>query len=474
MLDRPTIRVLERVMNTEAAELGTLAFPSVRWLVSTYIAARCILAGAFRRERALFEAAAILQNQVTKSAQKEQYSLKTNFFKVARTLTDPAWRLRISALLKQAKYEALVMALGPKQGEFVDALANAYTTWVTHLHNAPPKALEKPMSEEDLDAMCPEGSQLEDCEKRCGMWGSLFFQEPSLPLGKLIGRKRMVSPYLFKYWTLMEDASAAKLAIGDFEDLERYKHTMRRTHNVKVVGTLQASISVLLSKYNQVLQDEEAGVDIRSDHKLQVMKYFHLQMREILGEAKNPSGAVTVANLTSSLRAAGYDVLVRLPLRTGLSSLEENERFSVLEGMADMLYRDLQLPVRSMHLRTLYGFRLGLYESKVHLPFASKMMRSNPLSTHAGFQLSPKHLDIRSICKDGFCPHSAVIWNHVYVTLLVLSQLAERHDAVAELLAADSFSNVTGQEGSDLNFQQVSVLKHPPLFQLIPPICFIA
>ncbi|CDI84857.1 hypothetical protein, conserved [Eimeria praecox] len=366
------------------------------------------------------------------------------------------------------------------------------------------------LSGEDLEAMCPDQTKLQECEQRYGMWGSLFFQEPKLPLGKAIARKRMASPFLFKYWRLDEPASSAKIAIADIEDLERYKHAPKRTHNVQIMGTLQASlsillskykqvlqeeeagmevrsdadiedlerykhapkrthnvqimgtlqasISILLSKYKQVLQEEEAGMEVRSDHKFQLMKYMHLLMRDVLKEGQNPNEEVTTASLTSALRSAGYEVLVRLPSSPSASLEEEKERFGALEGMTEMLYKDLQLPVRSMHLRALYALRVKLYESAVHLPFATKMIRSNPLAMSAGFQLFPTDHSIRRACRNtGYCPHSAVMWNHVYVTLLVLAQLIEKRDAVGELLAADSFSQVTGQERAEGSSQQLPV-----------------
>ena len=197
------------------------------------------------------------------------------------------------------------------------------------------------------------------------------------------------------------------------------------------------------------------------------MKYLYLQMQEVLAEARNPQGGVTVANLTSSLRAAGYDVLVRLPLPPGPSPQVEKERFAVLEGLADMFYNDLQLPTRSMQLRSLYGLRIGLFESKVHLPFAAKMMRNNPLTTHVGFQLFPTDQTIRNYCDGGYCPHAVVMWNHVYISLMVLSQLMERIDTVAELLVADSISHVTGQERSNTASQQVSILLNPRLSRAV-------
>ncbi|KAL8444563.1 hypothetical protein Emag_005459 [Eimeria magna] len=444
MLDRQTIRVVERVLNAEAAEAGSVAFPALRWLISTHIAGRSVLSGALRRERMLFETASLEQGEVQKLASKEQYSLEMHFFRRARTRTDPAWRLRVAALLNQAKYNELHEALGSRREEFVEALAKAYTTWIDRLQAEATEATASVVSAKQLEAMCPDKSRLEDCERNYGVWGSLYFQESDWTLAKSIGTKRMESPYLFKYWKMNQEASTANLAIADFEALERYKHSMRRTHNVEVVGGLQASISILLGKYTQALRAEEAGMDIRNDHKLQLLKYLHMQMRETLEEAKNPKEPNTTAILSSNLRAAGYDVLVRIPLHLRYTATEARERFGILEGLADMFYRDLQLPTRSIHLRSLYGLQINLYGSKVHLPFASRMMRSNPLASHAGFQLTRKNESIRDICTPNFCPHTAVMWNHVYVTLLVLMQLAESPDIVAELLAADAFTDITG------------------------------
>ncbi|XP_026191168.1 uncharacterized protein LOC113146841 [Cyclospora cayetanensis] len=455
MVNRATVRLLRRVMNTEASETGTLAYPSLRWLVFNYIASRCVLAGAFRRERSLFEVSADTQNQASKRAHKEQYSLKMNFLKESRISTDPTWSLRISALLKQSKYEELVAALGSRKDVFVDALANEYTNWVNRWQTASSATQEQVPTEDQLAAMCPENSDLVQCEKNYGMWGSLFFQESMIELGSAIAQKRMVSPYLFKYWKINEKVSNAQLAIADFRDLEGYKHRMDRTHNIDVVGTLQPSISVMLGKYSQVLEEENAGKDIMKDHKYQLLKYFHLQMLDVLQEAKNPRERVTTASLSSSLRAAGYDVLVRLPLAPESSPQEEKKQFSVLEGLAESFYSDLLLPTKGMHVRSLFGLRLGLYGSNVFLPFANKMRRSNPLATHAGFHLFPKDNDIRKICNYRYCPHSVVMWNHVYVTLLVLAQLVEVRGAVAELLSADTFYNVTGQERNDKDPKQV-------------------
>ncbi|KAL8446402.1 hypothetical protein Emed_004856 [Eimeria media] len=443
-LDRQTIRVVERVLNAEAGEAGSIAFPALRWLISTHIAGRSVLSGALRRERMLFETASLEQGEVQKLATKEQYSLEMHFFKRARTRTDPAWRLRVAALLNQAKYNELHAALGPRREEFVEALAKAYTTWIDRLQAEATEATATVVSAEQLEAMCQDKSRLEDCERNYGVWGSLYFQEADLTLARSIGTKRMESPYLFKYWRTNQEAATANLAIADFEALERYKHDIRRTHNVEVVGGLQASIAILLGKYTQALRAEEAGMEIWSDHKFQLLKYLHMQMRETLEEAKNPKEPNTTAILSSNLRAAGYDVLVRIPLHLRYTAKEAKERFGVLEGLADLFYRDLQLPARSIHLRSLYGLQINLYGSKVHLPFASRMMRSNPLASHAGFQLTRKNESIRDVCTPGFCPHTAVMWNHVYVTLLVLMQLAESPDIVAELLAADALTDITG------------------------------
>lgn len=276
------MRTLRRVMDSEAATTGSLIFPSVRFSVFTFLASRCVLAGAFRRERSLFGTAALMQNQAEKRAHREQYSLKLNFFKVSKTTTDPSWSLRIRALMQQPKYAQLVEALGSRFEEFVDHLANAYTTWVNQLHAEASRNTGSALNAETLEAMCPDQTRLVACEQRYGMWGSLFFQEPHLPLGRAIARKRMSSPFLFKYWRLGEPASSAKTAIADIEDLEQYKHTAKRTHNIQIVGTLQASISILLSKYKQVLHEEEMGADVRSDHKFQLMKYLHLLMRDVL------------------------------------------------------------------------------------------------------------------------------------------------------------------------------------------------
>ncbi|KAL8273426.1 hypothetical protein Esti_002671 [Eimeria stiedai] len=444
VVDRQTIRVIERVLNAEAAEAGSVAFPALRWLISTYIAGRSILSGALRRERTLFETASLEQGEVRKLASKEQESLAMHFFRRARTSTDPAWRLRVAALLNQAKYKELHSSLGSRREEFVEALAKAYTTWVDRLQAESAESTAGVVSAQQLEAMCPDKSRLEDCERNYGVWGSLYFQEADLALARSIGSKRMESPYLFKYWRINQDAAAASLAVADFEALERYKHDMRRTHNVEVVGGLQASISILLGKYTQALRAEESGMDIRSDHKFQLLKYLHMQMREVLKEAKNPKEPNTTAILASNLRAAGYDVLVRIPLHLGCTATEAKEKFGILEGLADLFYRDLQLPTRSIHLRSLYGLQINLYGSKVHLLFASRMMRSNPLASHGGFQLTRKNESIRESCKTNFCPHTAVMWNHVYVMLLVLMQLAESPDVVSELLVADSFSEITG------------------------------
>ncbi|KAL8437477.1 hypothetical protein ACSSS7_000900 [Eimeria intestinalis] len=444
MLDRQTIRVIERVLNAEAAEAGSAAVPALRWLISTYIAGRSILSGALRRERAFFETASLEQAEVQKLASKEQYSLEMHFFRRARTRTDPAWRVRIAALLNQAKYKELHAALGSRRDEFVEALAKAYTTWVDRLQAEATENAATVVSAEQLEAMCPDKSYLEDCERNYGVWGSLYFHDADLSLARSIGTKRMESPYLFRYWKINQEAATANLAIADFEALERYKHSTRRTHNVEVVGGLQASISILLGKYTQALRAEEAGMEIRSDHKFQLLKYLHMQMRETLEEAKNPKEPNTTAILSSNLRAAGYDVLVRIPLHLRYSATEAREKFGVLDGLADMFYRDLQLPARSIHLRTLYGLQINLYGSKVHLPFASRMMRSNPLASYAGFQLTRKNESIRESCTPNFCPHTAVMWNHVYVTLLVLMQLAESPDIIAELLGADTFQDITG------------------------------
>ncbi|CDJ58151.1 hypothetical protein, conserved [Eimeria maxima] len=461
-LGRLTVRTMTRVMDSESANSGTLVYPSLRWLIFIFVSSRSVLAGSFRRERSLFGASALLQNQAEKRAQREQYSLKLNFFKVSRTATDPSWSLRINALLMQPKYAQLIDALGQQKEEFVENLANAYTAWVNQLHAVSTPGTGSTLSGEDLEAMCIDRTRLEECEKKYGMWGSLFFQEPKLQLGKTIARKRMVSPFLFKYWRIDRPSSSAKIAIGDLEDLEEYKHTATRTHNVQIISTLQASISILLNKYRQAIQEEEAGMDVRSDYKIQIMKYLHLVMLDVLKEAQNPNEEVTPATLSSSLRSAGYEVLVRLSNSNSspFSSLEEEkERFAAIEGMAEMLYKDLQLPVRSIHLRSLYALRVKVYDGPVPLPFATKMVRSNPLAMHAGFQLFPIDYSILNACNGAgagsYCPHPSVMWNHVYITLLVLTQLIQRRDAVSELLAADSFSQVTGQERTESALEQV-------------------
>lgn len=458
MLRRPGLRVLERVLSTEAGEMSSLAFPALRWLVSTYIATQAVLSGAFRRERATFQEASIVQNQIQKRANKEVYSLKTNFFKVARIPTNPGWVIRINSLLRQAKYKELLSALGPKRNEFVDALASVYTSWATSLPAMSSASLQNALSEDQLDAMCPDKSKLEDCEKNYGLWGSFFFQDGDSALGRRIARKPMDSPYLFAYWKHGDDPSSAKRVIADFEDMERYKHTMKQTYNLQVVGTLQASISLLLQKYRQAVLNEEAGMDVRSSTKFQILKYLHIHMREVLEEAKSSRIPVTTTHLSSGLRAAGYEVLVRISFPSGRSLIQEKEMFTYLEGLADLFYGDLQLPNKSMHLSTLYDLQFGLNGRNVHLPFVYKMIGSNPFSMHAGFQLFPKNQAIQKVCRDGFCPHPVVMWNHVYLTMMVLLQLMESVDVVAELLAADSFSHVTGHEQNEVSSNLTGIL----------------
>lgn len=450
------VRKMTSVLRTEADDRSTLAFPALRWMLSTYLTAKSVLVAALRRERVEFKKATFLQSKTMRRAHKEQQSVNDALFRSSSQRLDPQWRIRIESILNQPKFKELVQALGHLKDDFVNVLASAYGEWVGSYISSQKRKKSTRLTSEHIEGLCTK-EDVQECERNYGLWGSLHIHEKESQLAHSIGKRRMQAPYLFKYWDKKDPPSKAKVALGDFDEIESYKHSTGKTTNVAVFGNIQASIAILLNKYMQQLQDEAEGADVTPGQKFQIMKYIYIHIHELL-EENLPGAQSSLPSLSSSLRSAGFNVLVQVSPPLGVSPEEADSRYRELEATADLLYRDLEGPIQSINARTLYSFEMLLGTRNMHLPFVAHMMRSNPLASAAGYQISAQDHRVRRICKGSFCPAPGVIWNHMYITLMVLLQFLERTDMARELIVSDNFAAITGQERGDVSHHTAEFL----------------
>ncbi|PHJ24128.1 hypothetical protein CSUI_002019, partial [Cystoisospora suis] len=403
----------------------------------------------FRLQKAEYKRTMLQLDDTGRKTFREKDLLEREVFLRHGKEPDPGWLLRLEVLFKQPAHRALAYMLGKKLQEFINTLAMS-------ISNMPGKALSQEeasltVSETVLDSICPgteegKSSHRRACEKRSGLYGSLHITDPASPLLNLMGQSLMKSPALFRYWRQRDSEASAKFAVGDLAEIQKVRHSGGTGFLIEVVSPTVVRHQVLVKLYADLLDGERTGKVTDKQQKYQLMKYMHISVMTLLHDVSARSEqrmTATRISLTALLREAGQAVINILEPQQATTLEEKKEWFNRVENLAEQLYRDLETPF-AMEELSQYFRMSGAGDTgrpHHHLNLGSRLLVDNPFVSSTGYQVALQDPSIAEPClkSQTICPHFGVLWNHAYMSLLIMFQLMDRCELLHSYMTADGY-----------------------------------
>ncbi|CBZ50875.1 hypothetical protein NCLIV_039500 [Neospora caninum Liverpool] len=450
-----------------ASAHGGNSYDLIHWAAFTVLFKNSLINASYRRQRREFRRVMSATSDSGKKVFRERDYLDSEIFGKPQASLNPAWMISLDALLRQPKYQPLVEMLGDKLHVYKEALALALSNISTAKSETLTSGAEL-VTAERLSQLCPQGLQetaesRDICEQNNGMWGSLWITDRGSPLLRFIGKKKMKTPALFKYWLAGGAETAAKYAVGDLDEVEQFQHSRHDDITVKIVALTVVSQQLLLQLYDNYLEAEATGRVKDTDEKYQVLKYAHISLLRLLRTYASVSGEQN-ASVPEVLRNAAQAVLNTVEPAAVLTAEEKYTWTSMLEAHSEQVYRDMEI---SFGLREL-SFTLKTPAAGVadggrprYMVYLMTMLHQNPYVDGTGYQSSLQDPAIRQGCSASpvNCPSPEVLWNHVYTSLLVMVQLAPYPDMLEHLLSARNL-DFSGRDDplEPLNFDEAMSL----------------
>ncbi|ESS33531.1 hypothetical protein TGVEG_266435 [Toxoplasma gondii VEG] len=437
-----------------ASAHGGKSYDLIHWTAFTVLFRNSVVNAYYRRQRRDFRRQMSSTSDSGKKVFRERDYLDSEIFGKPQASLNPAWMISLDALLRQPKYNTLVDMLGDKLQLFKEALGLALSNIQATKADTLGSDVEL-LTAERLAQPCPEGMRetvemRNICEQNNGVWGSLWITDRNSPLLHYIGKKKMKTPALFKYWPTETVEASGRYAVGDLDEIEQYMHSRNPPVTVKIVALTVVSQQLLLQLYDNFLEAEATGRVKDTKEKYQVLKYAHISLLRLLKTYTSVSRGVQTESVPEVLRNAGQPVLNSVEPASVMTAEEKYSWSSMLEAHAEQVYRDMEI---CFGLREL-SFTLKTPATGVmnggrprYMVYLMTMLHQNPYAEGTGFQSALQDTAIRRGCSASpvNCPSPEVLWNHVYTSLLVMVQLAP-HPAILEFLLAARDLDFTGRD----------------------------